>query len=152
MLVVSPHLDDAVLSCGRRLAAHPGGVVVTVFAGTPRDGERLTDWDARCGFAGAAQAMAARRDEDRAALARLRARPVWLDFLDAQYGETPALEAVREALAHVLGEARPDTVLYPLGLFHSDHLLAHEASRLALAAHPRVRALAYEDVPYRGVP
>jgi hypothetical protein len=50
MLVVSPHLDDAVLSCGRWLAAHPGTLVVTVFAGVPSNGNRLTDWDARCGF------------------------------------------------------------------------------------------------------
>ena len=33
LLVISPHLDDAVLSAGGRVAAGPGAVVVTVFAG-----------------------------------------------------------------------------------------------------------------------
>ena len=35
VVVVSPHLDDAVLGCGRFLAVHPGATVVTVFAGNP---------------------------------------------------------------------------------------------------------------------
>jgi hypothetical protein len=34
-VVLSPHLDDAVLSVGRFLAANPGTVVITVFAGIP---------------------------------------------------------------------------------------------------------------------
>ena len=33
VVIVSPHLDDAVLGCGNFMAAHPGVVVVTVFAG-----------------------------------------------------------------------------------------------------------------------
>lgn len=41
LLVVSPHLDDAVLSCGCWLASRPGAAVVTVFAGRPVcDGRR----------------------------------------------------------------------------------------------------------------
>ena len=33
VVVLSPHLDDAVLGCGRLMAAHPGATVVTVYAG-----------------------------------------------------------------------------------------------------------------------
>ncbi|HJV63296.1 MAG TPA: PIG-L family deacetylase [Albitalea sp.] len=152
MLVISPHLDDAVLSCGRLLAARPGSTVLTVFAGVPRDARRLTEWDRRCGFASAAQAIAERRREDCAALAELEARPRWLDFLDSQYGETPTVDAVCEALRAAIIECGPDVVLYPLGLFHSDHLLVHEASRAALEAFPATPAMAYEDSPYRGMP
>jgi LmbE family N-acetylglucosaminyl deacetylase len=152
MLVISPHLDDAVLSCGCPLADHPGSIVVTVFAGAPRDPDQRTDWDARCGFASAGQAVAVRRQEDRAALAQLRATPVWLDFCDSQYGETPAVEAVGDALERLIGELRPVQVLFPLGLYHSDHLLVHAASRPALRALRHADALAYEDVPYRGLP
>lgn len=36
-VVLSPHLDDAVLSVGRFLAASPGTVAVTVFAGIPNE-------------------------------------------------------------------------------------------------------------------
>ncbi len=152
MLVISPHLDDAVLSCGQRLAGRPGCTVVTVFAGTPADAGQLTDWDHRSGFRDAGHAMAARRAEDREALARLGARPVWLDFLDAQYQRTPQVAELETALAASIGAAGASLVLYPLGLFHSDHRLAHAASRAALRAHPGVTALAYEDVPYRGRP
>ena len=35
LLVISPHLDDAVFACGRLIASHPSCVVVTVFAGLP---------------------------------------------------------------------------------------------------------------------
>ncbi|WP_280156400.1 PIG-L family deacetylase [Piscinibacter sp. XHJ-5] len=150
-LVISPHLDDAVLSCGRCLAAHPGSIVVTVFAGTPRDAGRRTDWDARCGFGDAAQALAVRREEDALALSRLGAAAHWLEFADSQYGETPSTDDLGRALLRVIADVRPGLVLYPLGLYHSDHLLAHQASRAALSAWPALVGAAYEDSPYRGL-
>src|SRR5262245_15013796 len=122
MIAISPHLDDAVLSCGRLLAAHPGSVVITVFAGMPRDASQQTDWDRRCGFANAAQALTRRREEDRLALATLQARPRWLDFVDSQYGESPGSSEMSLALAAELGELPNKPLLVPLGLFHSDHV------------------------------
>jgi LmbE family N-acetylglucosaminyl deacetylase len=150
MLVISPHLDDAVLSCGQLLASHPGSTVITVFAGTPQDGQQATDWDGRCGFRNAAEAMQARRREDETALALLGARPHWLGFCDSQYGITPRLDDLSDALQAALLDLLPDVVLYPLGLFHSDHLLVHDAATAALAALTGALAFAYEDVPYRG--
>jgi len=152
MLVISPHLDDAVLSCGRLLISHPGSTVLTVFAGTPQDGQRLTDWDSRCGFDNAAQAMQARRREDVAALALVGATPHWLDHCDSQYGCTPALDQLVESLQAALLDLLPDVVLFPLGLFHSDHLLVHDASALALGALTGALSFAYEDSPYRSKP
>ena len=35
VVIVSPHLDDAVLGCANFMAAHRGATVVTVFAGNP---------------------------------------------------------------------------------------------------------------------
>lgn len=151
-VVVSPHLDDAVFSCGRAIAAHPGSIVVTVFAGFPEHGDQLTGWDARCGFASAAEAIAVRRQEDRSALGMLGALPRWLDFCDSQYGATPALRQVAEALAAALREIEPTVVLYPFGLFHSDHLLVHDACVEALAIRPAETALVYEDALYRALP
>ncbi|KAB0640285.1 PIG-L family deacetylase, partial [Burkholderia territorii] len=87
-LVVSPHLDDAVFSCGQLLAQSPGSVVVTVFAGIPAHGTAAPPWDRRAGFRTADEAMRTRRDEDRRALGTLGAHAVWLDFLDDQY-DTP---------------------------------------------------------------
>jgi LmbE family N-acetylglucosaminyl deacetylase len=152
LAVISPHLDDGVFACGEALAAYPGSVVVTVFAGTPQDPAQSTQWDARCGFASAAEAVAARRAEDRTALARLDARPHWLQFGDSQYGSTPACEDVASAIAAALEALRAQTVLYPLGLFHSDHRLVHAAARSVLARRPALRAFAYEDALYRALP
>jgi LmbE family N-acetylglucosaminyl deacetylase len=150
MVVISPHLDDAVLSCGQMLAARPGSVVITVFAGMPRNGSQQTDWDRCCGFANAAQAVAERRKEDRLALAALQAKPHWLDFVDSQYGESPAAAAeVGAALAAALSGPPTEPLLLPLGLFHSDHVLVHEAALIALPCLPSRPLLLYEDLPYR---
>ena len=83
VLVVSPHCDDAVFSCGD-LIAHPRASVVTIFAGHLPSGSDLTPWDASSGFmprrrhrsppdGGLVGADAARCE---AALARLPRRPV----------------------------------------------------------------------------
>ncbi|HEV7913626.1 MAG TPA: PIG-L family deacetylase [Albitalea sp.] len=151
MLIISPHLDDAVLACGRLLAARPGSTVATLFAGVPRNAQQLTGWDARCGFRSAEAAIAARRREDTAALWKLHATPVWLDFCDAQYEEPPAPAALADAVRRLIAELHPDLLVYPLGLYHSDHLLAHDACRAALRALPDTAAAAYEDVLYRGM-
>jgi LmbE family N-acetylglucosaminyl deacetylase len=148
-LLVSPHLDDAVFSCGDWLAAHPGTLVATVFAGVPHGFARLTPWDAACGFADAPQAMVARRAEDRAALAALSAGVAWLDFLDSQYLDSPGPEALREVLAAVLERSSAGTVLFPAGLFHSDHELVHAAMLALCSADPRRCWIMYEDALYR---
>jgi len=153
-LIISPHLDDAVLGCGHWLAAHPGTTVLTVFAGAPPDAaQRRTDWDGRCGFGDAAQAIAARRAEDAAALRRLRAEPLWLDFLDSQYGDSPDAGKLADALQARLQALSPRRLLLPLGLFHSDHQLCHEAACRAAQRLPTPPLLlAYEDVGYRVMP
>jgi LmbE family N-acetylglucosaminyl deacetylase len=151
LIVISPHLDDAVFACGALLAANPGSLVVTLFAGVPADAGQCTAWDARSGFADAAQAMHARREEDRRALALLEARPLWLEFTDSQYGASPTAGQLSAALQQALRGLAPETLLYPLGLFHSDHRLAHEASHAAAGALPGLRPLLYEDALYRGL-
>ncbi|UUX95066.1 PIG-L deacetylase family protein [Aquabacterium sp. J223] len=150
-LLLSPHLDDAVFACGEWLLDHPGTPVVTVFAGVPDAPGPPTDWDRRCGFDDAADAMAQRREEDRRALVVLGARPCWLPFLDSQYGHTPTTTAVAEALVTLAAEFGADTLVLPMGLFHSDHRLLHHAALQVLARRPALRALAYEDVPYRAI-
>lgn len=152
IVAVSPHLDDAVFSCGQLLSAHPGATVVTVFAGLPPDGTPLPDWDARSGFDSAVQAVARRREEDRHALQQLQARPVWLDFLDAQYGVRAAPGELSAALRELLLDLQPDTLLWPLGLFHADHALVHEACMPLLPLLDGACLLAYEDALYRGLP
>ena len=69
VLVLSPHLDDALFSSHALISAgHPE--VWTVFAGAPST-PGVTDWDRGCGFNDSRDLMAARREEDRAAFATL---------------------------------------------------------------------------------
>jgi LmbE family N-acetylglucosaminyl deacetylase len=152
LLVISPHLDDAVLSCGALLAAHRDALVVTIFAGTPRDPRICTEFDARSGFRDAAHAMAARRREDAHALAAVDAKPRWLAFCDVQYDEPASVVEISSAVGALLDANRERTLLYPLGLCHHDHVLAHEATAAALQIRPTRLAFAYEDVPYRAQP
>jgi len=153
LLAVSPHLDDAVLACGGLLAEHPGARVVTVFAGCAGAEAMSTGWDRACGFGNAAQAMAARRQEDRAALLHLGARPRWLAFCDAQYDRPAPQEEIAAALAQELKRERPPRLAVPLGLFHSDHVLAADAClALFLQAGGGAEWLAYEDALYRRIP
>ena len=91
-LVVSPHLDDAVLSCGEFLSAASDATVVTVFAGMPADCGVSTDYDRQCGFVSAEHAMRTRWQEDRAALATLGVELMHLPCVDSQYAPLPDIE------------------------------------------------------------
>jgi LmbE family N-acetylglucosaminyl deacetylase len=83
-LVVSPHLDDAVLSCWTAIADDCDVTVATVFTAGPRAGV-TTSWDRDSGVDSAAR-MAQRRDEDASALALAGRVPVHLGVLERQYG------------------------------------------------------------------
>jgi LmbE family N-acetylglucosaminyl deacetylase len=134
------------------LAVHPGAVVATVFAGVPDNAARCTDWDRRSGFTTAAEAVAARRAEDRHALALLGAEPVWLDFADDQYDQPRRRRDVVDALRRLLRQLAPATVLAPLGLYHRDHRLAHQCALIAAGAERLTPLLAYEDAIYCSMP
>lgn len=151
LLVLSPHLDDAVLSCADLIAQHPGSVVATVFAGIPAHSQLLTDWDAASGFENAQQAVSLRRQEDSKALALLSAAPRWLDFFDSQYQVTPSMDVLADVVGRLMDDIGPATVLLPAGLFHSDHVLVHQAM-LAVREHYREKTwLMYEEANYRRI-
>lgn len=84
--VISPHLDDAALSCTMFLAANPGCRLTTVFAGGPASVRPLTPWDrgARY-FAEGADVMGVRRGEDSNAAALVNATAVHFTYWDRQY-------------------------------------------------------------------
>jgi LmbE family N-acetylglucosaminyl deacetylase len=148
--VISPHLDDGVFACAGFLAAHPDPVVITVFAGRPAPGP-LTEWDRSSGFEDGDDVVGRRREEDRAALSRLGARPRWLEFLDAQYGDSPDSEAVAGDLEKALIDEAPDAVLVPLGLFHDDHRTTHAAGLAVARRQPDRAWFVYEDALYRRI-
>ena len=146
--VVSPHLDDAVFSCGMLLATHPGSVVCTVFAGLPPT-PQVTPWDRASGFADSDDAMHTRWREDRRALACCGARAVHLGFLDSQYAALPDPEEVAAQIAHAWRDSGIGRLVVPLGLYHSDHLATGDACRLLLRARRPAGCIAYEDALYR---
>lgn len=150
LVVVSPHLDDAVFGCCALVASHPHCIVLTVFAGLPPAATALPEWDAACGFASARDAMKARREEDRSALTIVGAEPRWMDFLDAQYREGRAPVNLMARIGQALAEADASTVALPLGLFHEDHRLVSDATIAAVRERP-ARLLAWEEPNYRAV-
>jgi LmbE family N-acetylglucosaminyl deacetylase len=147
-VVVSPHCDDAVFGCGALLAERPGSTVITVFAGRPARGKPLTHWDAAAGFGQDDDVMGYRHAEDRAALDVLGARPRWLPFRDAQYGEPVGAGSVVAGLAATVRACRPDVVAIPLGLFHDDHKTTHEAGLRLARRWPQLTWLLYADALY----
>jgi len=166
--VISPHLDDAAASCALLLAANPGSVVTTVFAGGPASVAPLTTWDrlARY-FPEGADVVGVRRGEDISACALVRAKPVHLTYWDRQYrNETyrydgPAEEKLPEMIAaellsHLspaalspaaLSPAGKDCWVVPLGLGHADHRIAAEVG-LLLAERDAGEFYVYDELPY----
>ncbi|MDB5801054.1 MAG: LmbE family protein [Rhodocyclales bacterium] len=148
-LVISPHLDDGVFSCGAFMAAHPGCTLLTVFAGPPADLRVQTGWDRACGFPDAFSALAARRMEDEQAARVSNARCRWLDFVDDQYGEDKDERSLLSAIDECVQGAGHSVVLVPFGLFHSDHVRVAKAC-IALLLDDRLGpCIAYEDALYR---
>jgi hypothetical protein len=155
-VVLSPHLDDAVLSVYGRLG--PETTVVTALAGLPPEG-CLSNWDAQSGATDSRARMAERREEDRRALERSGAVPVHLDFADRQYVALgmpkPSPAWVAEALRPYLEGA--DEVLAPSALSTnsrnalrrwrrgrgSDHRLVRDA-----VLQVRPDATLYAELPY----
>ncbi len=145
ILVVSPHLDDAVLSvAGFLLRERRRGrrvVVATVCSEGP--------------------GYAARRAEDRAALALLDVEARHLGFPDAPFrgysgfGELigmpdkrdyPVKKAVGEALDNLVVELMPRELWFPLGVGgHVDHRLCY---CLAAITFRTIARTFYEDRPY----
>lgn len=147
LVVISPHLDDAVFSCGTLIAAQAVArqrpLIVTVCAGVP-DGDFVTQLDQAAGFATSREAVLRRREEDLEAAAILGADVRHLDVLDGQYDRDDPLDrrnAIRAALDTVetLG---PFEVLAPVGIRHADH-------GLVAAACADFADWLYEELPYR---
>lgn len=124
VVVVSPHLDDGVLSLGAAVSAwsRAGARVelLTALAGDPASEAPAGGWDLRGGFATEGEASLARRAEDDRACAVLGAVPVRLSFGYQDYERHGDEEDVRRAAVEAIGEA--EAVLLPGSpLSHPDH-------------------------------
>lgn len=157
IVVVSPHYDDAAMGAGLMLLRAGGPkTVITVFGGRPPSyPDPPTDWDASGGFRVGDDVIAARREEDRAAMAVLGAVPVWLDYADHQYLDAtvrPRPEAVADPLERAVLDARPTAVFAPMGIANPDHVTTHDAAMIVRDRHPEWAWFAYEDQGYKHLP
>ncbi|HEY6279656.1 MAG TPA: PIG-L family deacetylase [Streptosporangiaceae bacterium] len=156
--VVSPHLDDAVLSCGLFLAANPGSLVVTAFTHGPPSVSPLPRWDADSRyFPDGADVMAVRRGEDISAAAMASAATAHLGYWDGQYRTReygyqgmPTEDLPAAIATDLAARAREHPALawvIPLGIHHPDHEITAEAGLIFAAGHPGPVYL-YEELPY----
>jgi LmbE family N-acetylglucosaminyl deacetylase len=127
VVVVSPHLDDAVLSVGGTIhgLARRGAdvVIVTVFAGDPEAGTPPSYWDASRGSDTQGEAVRQRRHEDESAAAELRATTRALSWTDSGYPGARDPEAIWAELRPLVESA--DLLLLPgWPLHHADHRYA----------------------------
>ncbi len=145
-VILSPHFDDAALSCWQVLAGPAEVLVVNVFAGEPPAGA-LGWWDRLAGHSDSAAVVRMRIEEDRRALALAGRAAVNLAFLDGQYrrGEHDCAEIVQALRAVPVAGAR---IYAPaaLGDHHRDHA-AVRAAALALRAEGAEVTL-YADLPH----
>ncbi|MGH2950483.1 MAG: hypothetical protein ACRDKX_00360 [Solirubrobacterales bacterium] len=147
-IVLSPHLDDAVLSAFTVLRADPRPLVANVCDGVPPDG--TASFSVRlCGATDAAAQMRRRRAEDTEALGRLGCESASLGFLEADgrpLEAEPGVDDLHRALAGACSAA--GAVHAPIGMgSHPDHLLVRD---LGFAIHEATRMplWLYADLPY----
>jgi LmbE family N-acetylglucosaminyl deacetylase len=145
--VLSPHLDDAVLSLWHVLSG-PGSVaVVNVFDAVPDGSDEVGGWwDALTRADSAVTRAGERHAEDRLALAVAGRESLDLGFVDGQYGvgqEAP--EALAIAIDHAV--PAPASLLAPAALSsHRDHRSVLAAA-LVLRERGRLVGL-YADLPH----
>lgn len=157
LVIASPHLDDAVLSCGQFMAGRADTTVVTVFAGWPDVGAALTDFDHRSGFTSSDAAVRSRRIEDGNATRLLRADSEHLLFIDNQYVSDedrqdtatrgPVLiDEISEQLVRRMEQIGAQELLGPVGLLHPDHVATSEAVLQLVDVYD---VWLYEELPSR---
>jgi LmbE family N-acetylglucosaminyl deacetylase len=176
MMFVSPHLDDAVLSCGGLISSivrHGGrAVVVSVFTGDAPSASSLgplaVELHRRWGLA---EVGVARRREDLHALSLLGAEAVHLGFHEVIYrrdrhgaarcqvltdlfsapteDDQALTREVSGELLRLIEQLRPWGICAPAGVGdHVDHLLTRTAVAQAIEQAGIHGLLWYEEMPY----
>lgn len=172
LVILSPHFDDGVLSCGGRIwqVRQQGGAVrvVTLFAGAARGEVPPFALVQHRMWGDPPDANRLRRAEDVAAYARLGCFDVYyLDAPDAVYRKDESGRALYDSTRAIFGPLHPAdsgaariladfvraylppeaAILAPLGVgHHVDHQLGHAVGRLLLEEGWHVAF--YEELPY----
>lgn len=147
--IVSPHLDDATLSCWNLIEQYDSRVI-TVFSGIPSSKTR-TAWDLLSGQLDSARLMEERHAENELALAETGTEIVNLPHLDGQYIDLENRD-LRKIVTDILGASSDGSEVYlPLALGsklrkHPDHIAVHALAGLLRAEGKQVSF--YADIPY----
>lgn len=180
-IYLSPHLDDAVLSCGGAIHRHARAgtevLAITVFT-ADLEGSDLSSFaqSLHKEWGGSSRPFALRRAEDGAALALLGASGKTLDHMDAIYRPAPDGEWLYPDVGAIFGEVHPadpmnvegarGLVEQVIGLLHSPeeariyaplavgYHVDHQITRTAAQAllEAGYRVGFYEDYPYAEAP
>jgi LmbE family N-acetylglucosaminyl deacetylase len=144
--ILSPHFDDAVLSCWQLLAGTADVTVVNVFTAEPPAGTPPPWWDRATGASDPVKRVRERRREDAAALSLVGTSSVELGLLDDQY--RCAQLSLHEVVQRITSEVVPQAIIHAPGAFdgHPDHVLVRDAA-LELARAGRAVVL-YADLPH----
>jgi len=173
LLLLSPHPDDAALSCAALLAREKPIDVLTALAGDP-DPPVQGQWDLVTGFGDSAESRAVRLAEETAAFARGPHRLTLLDLLEVQHLVGPRkpadAEAINKAVSSWVDRNPGGTVVIPAcagrapgrirtrvqrlirsnrPARHPDHVFVREATLDALDSRNDAHLLLYEEFPYR---
>jgi hypothetical protein len=166
LLIVSPHLDDAVFSCSALLGRGEPAEVLVAFAGFPNPPHR-GEADAQAGFLDSDEAMTVRHSESRNAFAdtphtitsmgllpgqylpgrRADSDRKWIgraifDWLRRSHGGTVALPAGAGAREQWWRRGRADKLTQDV-----DHLLTRDAGLAVLQGVAGVKVWLYEEFP-----
>jgi LmbE family N-acetylglucosaminyl deacetylase len=171
LLLLSPHFDDAALSCAALISRKKPIDVLTVFAGEPAP-PRQGKWDRVAGFVDSAESRRVRQAEERAAFGTTPHRLDFLDLLELEYLIGPRTRADAESIALAASrwlENNPGGVVaLPAGagrspglitraqrligmrkpLRHEDHVFVRDSALDAVASQADAHAVLYEDFPY----
>lgn len=165
-IYISPHLDDAALSCGGAIGASPAdALVITMCTAAPPPGTVFNavavEFHAEWGLE-PAEVLSSRLAEDAAAMATLGVDYYYAGMLDAIYRvpdaynsratlyrppvpDDPLLLLVRDLLVDLHARAPHATLYLPLGVGdHVDHLVVFGAAGLFPASHIAF----YDDINY----
>ena len=148
--MISPHLDDAVLSCGQLIKSRQGTIITTILAGFPPGTHE--GWSGRTtGLSVAEDANLMRREEDQRASLSLGARTIWIDIPAQEYGPTVSpserLLRIQQSIVTAVATTEVRSVFVPLGLTHPDHIIVSDVALLAVLAS-NLESYVYMEMPY----
>lgn len=135
VVVLSPHLDDAVFSVWHALSSQADVEVVTVFAGVPRVGF-VSPLDKSGGAEDSAARVRERQEDDTQALSRVGRSPIHIDLLDVQY-RIDHLPGVSEQVA------RDPSHFLTIVAAHDEARIAQDELKIAVDPHVSEASLVY---------